>query len=221
MPNDFTLIFSLLTLGFFGGFTHCVCMCGPFVITQTTNRLEKIPLEKFSRFERLSSFALLPYQLGRITTYSLIGFFCSFLSANIRNLLEFDYLSSALLFLASLSFFFTFKSSILQSAPFFPKKLSSFLFRSPQGFRGYLLGLILGFIPCGLLYSAFLIAAAIANPFLAALGLCLFGLATFPSLFLTACGGGFLQKFPEFKIVAKGLILVNGIMLFLMAIKLL
>lgn len=220
MPKDFTLILSLISLGFFGGFSHCIGMCGPFVITQTASRLEKIPLEKFSQFERLKNFALLPYHLGRITTYSFIGFFCSFLSKNIRDLLEFDFLSSILLLLASISFFFTFKSSILQSAPFFPKKFSGFLFQDPRGFRGYLLGLILGFIPCGLLYSAFLISAAISNPFLAALGLCLFGLATFPSLFLTACGGGILQKFPEFKFIAKGLILLNGIVLLLMAIKL-
>jgi hypothetical protein len=39
--------------------------------------------------------------------------------------------------------------------------------------------------------------------------MCFFGLATFPSLFLTACGGSFLQKFSEFKIIAKALIMLN------------
>ena len=229
MPNDFTLIFSLITLGFFGGFTHCVGMCGPFVITQTTNRLTRLPLEKFYGLERLKNLALLPYHFGRITTYSLIGFLSSFLAQNIGDLVGFRFLSAFLLLLASAFFFnlalggklnLSFKSPILQRFAFFPQKIISLLFQSPRGFRGYFLGIILGFIPCGLLYGAFLISAAISNPFLAAIGMCFFGLATFPSLFLTACGGSFLQKFSEFKIIAKVLILMNGIILVLMAIKL-
>ncbi len=229
MPNDFTLIFSLITLGFFGGFTHCVGMCGPFVITQTTNRLTRLPLEKFYGLERLKNLALLPYHFGRITTYSLIGLLSSFLAQNIGDLVGFRFLSAFLLLLASAFFFnlalggklnLSFKSPILQRFAFIPQKIISPLFQSPRGFRGYFLGIILGFIPCGLLYGAFLISAAISNPFLAAIGMCFFGLATFPSLFLTACGGSFLQKFSEFKIIAKVLILMNGIMLVLMAIKL-
>jgi hypothetical protein len=229
MPNDFTLIFSLTSLGFFGGFTHCVGMCGPFVITQTTNRLAQLPLEKFYGFERLKNLALLPYQFGRITTYSLIGFLSSLLAENIGDLIGFRFLSAFLLMLASAFFFslvfegklkLSFKSPILQRFAFFTLKKISYLFQNPRGFRGYILGLILGFIPCGLLYGAFLISAAISNPFLAAIGMCFFGLATFPSLFLTACGGSFLQKFYEFKIIAKALIMLNGIILTLMAIKL-
>ena len=229
MPNDFTLIFSLTSLGFFGGFTHCVGMCGPFVITQTTNRLAQLPLEKFYGFERLKNLALLPYQFGRITTYSLIGFLSSLLAENIGDLVGFRFLSAFLLMLASAFFFslvfggklkLSFKSPILQRFAFFTLKKISYLFQNPRGFRGYILGLILGFIPCGLLYGAFLISAAISNPFLAAIGMCFFGLATFPSLFLTACGGSFLQKFSEFKIIAKALIMLNGIILTLMAIKL-
>ncbi|MBU6139998.1 MAG: sulfite exporter TauE/SafE family protein [Proteobacteria bacterium] len=229
MPNDFTLIFSLLTLGFFGGFTHCIGMCGPFVITQNSNRLQQIPLEKFYGIERLKNLALLPYQSGRITTYSLIGFFSSLLSENIREEFGFKIVSIILLLLASLFFFnlafegklkLSFKSPILEGVRFFPRKILSLLFLNPRGFRGYFLGIILGFIPCGLLYGAFLISAAIFNPFLAAFGMFVFGLATFPSLFLTACGGNILQRIPEFKIVAKALILLNAIMLLLMAIKL-
>ncbi len=229
MPNDFTLIFSLLTLGFFGGFTHCVGMCGPFVITQTSNRLQQVPLEKFHGFERLKNLALLPYHCGRITTYSLIGFLCSFFTKGFLDVTGFKFVSATLLFFASLFFFnlvferkfkLSFKSSILERFVLFFQKTLSLLFLDPRGLRGYFLGIFLGFIPCGLLYGAFLISATISNPFLAAFGMFSFGLATFPSLFLTACGGSVLQKIPEFKIVSKALILLNAIMLFLMAIKL-
>jgi sulfite exporter TauE/SafE len=102
----------------------------------------------------------------------------------------------------------------------FPLGISP-LFQDPQGLRGYALGLVLGFIPCGLLYAAFLIVSAIPNPLFAAIGMFLFGFSTFPSLFLTASGGYFLAKFPEFKIATKALILLNVIMLILMAIKIL
>lgn len=233
MTSNFTLILSLLSLGFFGGFSHCVGMCGPFVLTQVSNKLQKTSLEKFSNFERLKSLALLPYHLGRVTTYAFIGFLCSLLTTNLQDFLHFRILSAIFLFLASLFFlqlFFEknflklrFKSRSIKSAAeftqFFSKKISG-LFQDPRGFRGYVLGLILGFIPCGLLYGAFLIAASINNPFLAAAGMFFFGLATFPSLFFTALSGHVLLKFSEFKIVAKAVILVNAIMLFLMALKL-
>jgi sulfite exporter TauE/SafE len=240
--NDYTLIFSLISLGFFGGFTHCVGMCGPFVLTQVGNRLKKTSLQNFTAFQRLKNLALLPYHLGRITTYSIIGFFCSFLTSNIQDFISFKIFSALFLFGASIIFLnlflnnklissiifkkirkkiiLPFKSKILENAPYFLAKKTSILFQNPQGFKGYILGVVLGFIPCGLLYAAFLVAAAIANPFLAAIGMLFFGISTFPSLFLTALGGNVFTKIPEFKFIAKALILLNAIMLFLMAIKL-
>ena len=236
MTNNFTLIFSLISLGFFGGFSHCVGMCGPFVLTQVSNRLQKTSLENFSNFQKLKNLSLLPYHAGRITTYSFLGFLCSFFTKNIQEFSGFRFLSALFLFFASLFFLgllfernfawdFTlrFKSKNLKNLKLFQKiskKLLTNLFQDPRGFRGYFLGLILGFIPCGLLYGAFAISAVISSPILAAAGMFFFGIATFPSLFFTACGGFFLTKLPEFKFIAKTVILINAIMLFLMALKL-
>jgi len=273
MFDNLPLIISLISLGFFGGFSHCMGMCGPFVLTQVSNRLQKTPLEKFSNFQKLKNLALLPYHLGRITTYSFLGFFCSFLTKNIQDFTGFRVLSATLLVLASLIFlnlFFKetspslirklkdlmsfgkkyklvrssnavhsrmtslknnfglpFKSITLEKSAvffaFFKRHFSekiSLLFQDPQGLKGYVLGIILGFIPCGLLYGAFVIAAAITQPILAAVGMMLFGISTFPSLFLTASGGYVFLKIPEFKFFAKIVILINAIMLLLMAIKL-
>lgn len=234
--HELTLIISLISLGFFGGFSHCITMCGPFVLTQVSNRLQKVPLEKFSNFKRLESMALLPYQLGRITTYSIIGFFCSLLSKNISEITNFRFFSATLLFLAAIFFLGMLfdKKSLLFKSPFlksvtgffsnffiqnFSKKLSC-LFQDPQGLKGYFLGLVLGFIPCGLLYGAFLIAAAISNPFLAAFGMFCFGVSTFPSLFFTALSGHVFLKFSQAKFIAKIIIAINACALFLLAIKL-
>ena len=237
--NDLTLILSLISLGFFGGVTHCVGMCGPFILTQVSNRLQKTSLANFSNFQRLKNLALLPYHLGRISTYSLIGFFCSFLTTNIQDFVGFRIFSAIFLLAAAVVFlnlFFErnilaglklpqkirlpFKSKFLKnSASNFSKRIS-FLFQNPQGLNGYFLGVILGFIPCGLLYAAFLIAGAIENPALAAIGMIFFGISTFPSLFLTACGGHIFTRIPEFRFIAKAVILLNIIMLVLMVVKL-
>lgn len=235
MTNDFTLIFSLISLGFFGGFTHCVGMCGPFVLTQVSNSLQKTSLDNFSEFKRLKNLALLPYHLGRITTYSLIGFCCSFLTTNVQQLIGFKIFSALFLLIAALIFLnllfdkklqilgkirLRFKSKFLEDATVFLTKKISFLFQNPQGIQGYFLGIILGFIPCGLLYAAFLIAGSFSNSIWAAIGMIFFGISTFPSLFLTACGGHVFSKIPEFKFIAKAVILVNVITLALMSVKL-
>src|SRR3989338_1047493 len=212
-------IISLINLGFFGGFSHCTGMCGPFVLTQVSNRLENIKIAEFSQFKKLQNFALLPYHFGRITTYAIIGFFCSFLAQNLKNIAFFNNLSGFLLIFAAIFF--------LQK--FFEKKFLRFsikavkinyefrflrnLFKNPQGLKGYALGLVLGFIPCGLLYGAFALAASISNSFLAALSMFLFGIATIPSLFLTAAGGYFFFKInnSNFNLVAHIIILINAI----------
>ncbi len=233
--TDLTLIFSLASLGFFGGFSHCVGMCGPFVLTQVGNRLQNTSLKNFSEFQRLKNLALLPYHLGRISTYSLIGFCCSFFTNQIQEFVGFKILSALFLFLAVLVFVnllldhnfkitnkiqLRFKSNFLKKLTSFFSKKISILFQNPYGLRGYLLGIILGFIPCGMLYSAFLISGSFSNPILSAIGMIFFGIGTFPSLFLTSWGGGFFAKLPEFKIITKIVILLNIITLSLMIAKL-
>jgi uncharacterized protein len=255
--SDITIIISLISLGFFGGFSHCTSMCGPLVLTQVSNRLENIPIKEFSILKKLQSLALLPYHLGRITTYTIIGILCSTFTKNIKDLTQIKSISAIFLFLASLIFlnlFFeknlltltktklknklpfkskTLKISALRSTTLFLKTLPlkklnflksflSLLFKNPRGLNGYLLGVILGFIPCGLLYGAFLLAASIDSPLSAGLGMLLFGIATIPALFLSACGGFiFLKIFKtEFKIISKAVILINSVTLFIMAISL-
>lgn len=234
--NDLGLLFSLFSLGFFGGFTHCIGMCGPFVLTQASNRLEHIPIDDFSHFKKLQNLALIPYHLGRITTYAIIGVFCSLLTQNLDHFTGFRIISAILLIIAAFIFinlFFEgkiFKKIKLPSIfkhkirlPFNSKILKiplSFLFANPRGFKGYALGIILGFLPCGLLYAAFAIIATISNPVIAAIGMIIFGISTFPSLFLTACGGQIFSKIPEFKLITKIVIIINITILILMAFKL-
>ncbi len=225
---NLTLIISLINLGLLGSFTHCTLMCGPFVLTQVGKRLQQTSLENFSNFTRLKNLALLPYHLGRITTYSVIGFLCSYLNQNLQKIYNFKILSSLLLLIAmsvflnlifdiKINFRLRFKSKTIKNTGFIAK-LSKDLFKDPSGTNGYLLGLLLGFLPCGLLYGAFAIAATISNPFIAWFGMILFGTATIPALFLTGCLSSWL-KILQFKTVTKIFALINATVLLLVAIK--
>ncbi len=225
---NFTILVSLISLGFFGGFTHCAGMCGPFVLTQVSSRLQNISLAKYSHFQRLRSLALMPYQIGRITTYSCIGFFCSLITKNLQGIGGFNILSGFLLLFAATFFLQNLLGKKFNlRLPFHLPKIKNppilkNLFQSPYGFNGFLLGVILGFIPCGLLYGAFALAASITNPILAALGMFLFGISTFPALFLTASGGYYFLKIKgvNFKLISKIVVLVNVITLGVMGIGL-
>ncbi len=225
--HNLTIIVSLFSLGFFGGFSHCAGMCGPFVLTQVSNRLQSIELQNYTTLKRLQNMALLPYHLGRITTYSVIGFICAFITSNIKDFANFNLVSGILLLIAALIFWNNLFEKKHFSLPFHLPKFKSLailekLFRDPRGFRGYLLGLILGFIPCGLLYGAFALCASIDKPALAALGMFLFGIATIPALFLTAAGGYIFLKISNsnFKFISKIVLIINIITLVVMAVGL-
>ena len=67
------LLASLFLAGLVGSATHCVGMCGPFVLAQTVARLEERPASDMREIHRLSGAALVPYHLGRATTYAGLG----------------------------------------------------------------------------------------------------------------------------------------------------
>jgi uncharacterized protein len=244
---EITIIISLFSLGLFGGFSHCIGMCGPFVLTQVNNRLTNIDINRATGFKKLQGIALIPYHLGRATTYSFIGGISSFLTYNLKEISEFKYLSAVMLIFAAMIFAgiasaeirvkitkiaLPFKinlvqnlySSWLKNNIIFRqiKNLLGKLFLNPYNFKGYFLGILLGFIPCGLLYGAVISASALDNYLIAALGMFCFSMGTIPSLFITSCGGfwffNLLQK--RLKLFTKIILLLNSLTLFIMALGL-
>jgi sulfite exporter TauE/SafE len=93
------------------------------------------------------------------------------------------------------------------------------LFANPRGINGFFLGLILGFLPCGLIYGAVSITLNFSSPIYSAIGMIIFGVSTFPALFLTGYFGGFIFKFKSLKFLAKFIIFLNIVMLLMLAIK--
>ena len=195
------LLASLFLAGLVGSASHCAGMCGPFVLAQAGTRLCRLPAGPGAELRRLAGGLLLPYHLGRSTTYVGLGVLAALAAGGIMQLAELRWLSAALLAIAALAFLATGAGrlglAIAWPAIGFGRAwaervtgLARPLFRNPAGWRGYGLGLLLGFIHCGLLYGALAAAASSGSAPAAALGMAAFALGTTPMLVAVAWLGG-------------------------------
>lgn len=178
----------LFMAGLAGSVTHCLGMCGPFVLGQSAKLAERESAQS-GTIHRLSGFALLPYHAGRATTYVGLGIAAGLMASTLREQSWFQYFSAILLGLAGVLFLASalHRWGVRIPAPaLIPPSLlerwSRPLFQSPSGWGGYRLGLVLGLLPCGLVYAALLAVAAQGNPVRAAAGMVAFALGTFPAL---------------------------------------
>ncbi len=193
---------SLLTAGLFGGFTHCAGMCGPFVMAQLGGKGGM----QTTALTRITGAALLPYHLGRMTTYVSLGvifnlFFHALPASPVRTAL-----STALLLTAAVVFLSiaiprlgaVFPWAMQLRLPM-PSKLVTRISAPLMSKHHYLLGVLLGFLPCGLVTAALLAVSTAANPLQAATGMAAFAAGTFPALFLVGLGGESIRaRWPRF-----------------------
>jgi sulfite exporter TauE/SafE len=192
------LIGALFLAGLAGGAAHCAGMCGPFVLAQTAGRLAAVPVERFGRLTRLGGALLLPYHLGRATTYAGLGAVGAALAGGIAALPAMGWIRTALLTLAALLMI----AAALEKSGFsMPRPGAALLGRwagrmarpllaRPGGsLHGFALGAALGFLPCGFLYGALAAAAASGQPLVGAAAMAAFALGTAPSLFAVALLG--------------------------------
>ncbi|OIR09145.1 hypothetical protein GALL_87520 [mine drainage metagenome] len=189
--NNGGLLGSLFLAGLAGGVSHCSGMCGPFVLSQVAARLEATPLAAMSEWRRLTGAAALPYHLGRATTYGALGALGALVTGSLTDRAGLHWLSAALLLFAALFM-------LLMAVPALKRLLGGAsgesgwnrlvgriarpLFANPAGARGYLLGLLLGFIPCGMIYGALAAASASGSMLTGAAGMVVFALGTSPAL---------------------------------------
>ena len=231
--NSTTLI-SLFLAGLAGSATHCAGMCGPFVLSQVTSRLENIPASQMHEFHRLKGAALAPYHLGRLTTYMALGGVASFLTGGIFDLMNLGWVGAILLIFAAIFFAGYALQKLGISLPrifnnagqagdgLLVQKLNKIarpLFSNPTGWRGYGLGLTLGFIPCGLLYGALAAASSPGDVLAGIFAMGAFGLGTIPALvgigFAGHVAGGRWMGLTHW--LAPMLLLINSAVLMFMA----
>ncbi|MEI6667110.1 MAG: sulfite exporter TauE/SafE family protein [Acidobacteriota bacterium] len=174
-------LISFLTLGLLGGLGHCVGMCSPFVLF--VSRHYRQPGDG-----RAATFAAQGwYTAGRVVTYTLLGTVAGALGGAVE-------LAGTLLGLqrgaAMVAGAVLVGWAFVRLADLVPRVgTGGRLFAQVAGMlkgrvpgHPFLTGLVLGLLPCGLLYSALIAAVARGGVWQGAAGLALFGVGTAPAL---------------------------------------
>ncbi len=188
---------SLFLAGLAGSLVHCAGMCGPFVLGQVMADAERGIAGGYGEWRRLAGASLVPYHLGRLTTYTILGTLAGAATAWFASTGAFAWLAAALLVVAA--------ALMLMQAFGLAAGISSPLARPLARLAGplsmaetpgarYALGVVLGFLPCGLLYGALAAAGGTASAAEGALAMAAFALGTVPALIAIGWGGLLLRR---------------------------
>jgi len=215
-PTDLWLA---LGSGFLGGFGHCVGMCGPIAAAVSMGAAP-------GRSARAVSSVHLLYNLGRVTTYTCIGMTMGFVGsfvdvagriAGLQNAAA--VIAGLLMILLGLGAAGAATGTRRLEARAVGKLFGAVrrLLEGGTGGRVYPLGLLLGFLPCGLSLSAFMGAAATGSPVRGLLFALLFALGTVPAMMLAGGVTAWLGATARGVLYRAGGILVAGLgLLFLL-----
>ncbi len=194
---DTSLIYSsALMLGLIGSF-HCAGMCGSIAIS--------LPLKKSSWTAMTLSSTL--YNIGRAITYALIGLVFGLLGQGLYfgGLQQWISVIMGTLMILSIIFPALFKNRFnLETLSFkFVGKIQlklRKLFRQQNFLSLFVIGLLNGLLPCGLVYMALAGAIATGNALNGAFFMFIFGLGTLPMLFTLSVFGNIIGSKIRLKI---------------------
>src|SRR3984957_5063283 len=228
------LLAGLMLAGLAGSAMHCVPMCGPFVLGQVADRMVRAPAVRLCELQRVRGALLLPYHLGRITTYAGLGAVAAATGATLSRLPWLGRLSGLLLLVAALQFLCQALRRLVPAL----RALLPDAAAAPHGFvrliagltgrldrstplGGLLLGLALGFLPCGFLYAALTAASASGGPVAGALAMAAFGLGTVPSLVAGGIAGQAAGRRWQRAVTAfaPAVMLLNAVLLTVLALR--
>lgn len=182
------IFISAFSIGLLSSF-HCVGMCGAFAFS--------LPVQNFSSSKKFA--AILLYNLGRVTTYSLLG--VVFGIAGRQLFLGgfqqwFSIIAGIVIVVIALQLIF--RKPLIHFPGF--NKFNSFVqkliakFIKNASLRGiFLLGTANGLLPCGLVYLAIAGALGTGNIEGSVLFMLFFGLGTFPAMFALSYYGFFIK----------------------------
>ena len=195
VPLGSGLGLGMFLVGAGGSVTHCAPMCGGFVLGQVADRIARLPGSRLCEWRRIEAAALIPYHLGRLTTYAALGAAAGIGGSFLGRI---PYLSPLLLALGAILFLSLAAGhgpAWLRFLHVAPPRFGGWITRlaprpaEPTPLTTYWLGVCLGFLPCGLLYAALAIAMGAGHPGLGALAMVAFGLGTVPALIVVAVAG--------------------------------
>jgi sulfite exporter TauE/SafE len=208
MNSYFILAASMMGLA---GSLHCVGMCGPLI--------SMMPYDRSSRIKFIATKTL--NHLGRITTYVVLGVVFGFMGQAIVAAGFQQWLSivSGVIILLMVLWpkrwiKFSSKSKILGFTSWVKTKFSSLL-KSRKPRTLYLLGVLNGLLPCGLLYMALAASISTGDAAKGALFMLMFGLGTVPALVLVGVFANTLkQRFANsFMKVSRVLLVMTAFLL--------
>ncbi len=222
---------ALFLTALVGGFAHCSTMCSPFVLAQLPVGADS----PATRLARLSSGALLPYHLGRLTTYTLLGALAGGFGGVIVRMTGLSTLLAGLLLFAACLFLAQAIGRLLpklagatsgrlgQRVAGALATIVGPLLRQPRGRSGYVLGVVLGFLPCGFLYAALAAASGAGSALAGGAAMAAFALGTIPSLLAVGLvGAEAAQRWrAAASLLAAPVFLFNAVILAQMAIGIL
>ncbi|MBF0597038.1 sulfite exporter TauE/SafE family protein [Faecalibacter rhinopitheci] len=186
---DFTIIILALTIGLTSSL-HCVGMCGPIALSLGLNAENRL---KFS-------IRNLTYQLGRVTTYTILGAFLgiigeSFSFAGLQNFLSIG-IGILMIVMVMIPKFYENGATSLKPINFIMIRVKMMLGKhliKKDSSSLYIIGILNGLLPCGAVYATLTAAVAMGSIFKSATFMFFFGLGTLPLMFATLLFGNFLS----------------------------
>lgn len=185
------------------GSTHCIGMCGGIVSAISIARTD--PRKSELTFN-------LAYNFGRISSYTLAGLILSMIGLKLLSALPEPQLIGRIIsgvFMILLGLYI----SRLWTGLVWLEKLGGLVWKrlEPMGrrflppknpFQAFLLGMVWGWLPCGLVYSALVLTLSGAGNQYASLSMAAFGLGTLPMLLVMGQSAARLKRWLQNRQIA-------------------
>lgn len=158
---------------------HCIGMCGPISLAIPFNRTNNATI----------LFGLLQYNFGRITAYITLGLLIGSIGMTVSSIQWMQWLSivaGVLMLVMAWHQLFTNRIKAFSIISGFISKNLGRLIRSKSSFKFLGMGMLNGFLPCGMVFFALtnaLIQGTLSGAVVAMIG---FGIGTLPAMFSVA-----------------------------------
>ncbi len=170
------MLYTALLFGLLSSF-HCIGMCGPIALM--------LPLDRNNQAKKVTQ--IITYHLGRLIAYALIGFVFGMLGKGFL-LAGLQQKTSIILGIAIILVVvipekvlanFNFSKPIFKMISVVKSALGT-QFKNKSYQSLFTIGLLNGFLPCGMVYVALFGAVAMQSPTLGVVYMIMFGLGTIP-----------------------------------------
>lgn len=211
-------LYTALTIGLIGSF-HCIGMCGPIAVA--------LPLGNRSVFGRVTGTLL--YNSGRAVTYGLLGALFGLLGRGIEvaGFQQWASIIIGIVMIMTVVFPFLFKEKLnIEKLMFgFPGRLAGrlqILFSRNSFSNLFIIGLLNGLLPCGLVYVAVAGALNTNDVVMGVLFMLVFGIGTTPVMMSISLAGNIISQSLKNKInrIIPAFIVLLGILFILRGLSL-